>query len=286
MAYTKENITAYELNSRDSRIGEITNIATSILNNYTEDEKWKKINDENISLLRIYQGKEIDFIKTGKRWVITKSLRKNLKKLPYFILHNYPKKMDVYNKRHSQNKELPKDNKVEMNCFGSPSPMNELCDYIESWEKKNVLWSKESLNTSSLLLNTSIELNDSKIFRRCREIISEFSKEWIVAVRMEDDDLRSAEITKVYSKYKSKIFDIDKTIDSTTLANYFIKASTYRVQLNKHLCWDVFGDIMLDNLRRNTPEHKKTKIIECEKKDGCYEFLGKYYDMLEGNYES
>lgn len=54
--YNLDNIVKYELNSRDSRIGEITNIATSILNQYTKNEKWKKINEDNIALLRLYQG--------------------------------------------------------------------------------------------------------------------------------------------------------------------------------------------------------------------------------------
>lgn len=54
--YNTENITKYELNSRDNRIGEITNIATSILNQYTENKKWQKINEDNVALLRLYQG--------------------------------------------------------------------------------------------------------------------------------------------------------------------------------------------------------------------------------------
>ena len=51
-----EHITEYEMNSRDSRIGELTNCATSILNQYTENEKWKQIHADNISLLRLFQG--------------------------------------------------------------------------------------------------------------------------------------------------------------------------------------------------------------------------------------
>jgi hypothetical protein len=55
--YNKQSILEYELNSRDNRIGEITNIATSIENKYTIDEKWIKIYDDYVSLLRVYQGK-------------------------------------------------------------------------------------------------------------------------------------------------------------------------------------------------------------------------------------
>ena len=56
LGYDIENIATYELNSRDSRIGEITNVAMSIINQYTEDEEWQKINSDNVSLLRLFQG--------------------------------------------------------------------------------------------------------------------------------------------------------------------------------------------------------------------------------------
>ena len=56
LPYNQDNITDYELKSRDSRIGEITNIATSILNKYTEDKETKQVYEDDVSLLRLYQG--------------------------------------------------------------------------------------------------------------------------------------------------------------------------------------------------------------------------------------
>lgn len=56
LPYNQDNITDYELKSRDSRIGEITNIATSILNKYTEDKEIKQVYEDDVSLLRLYQG--------------------------------------------------------------------------------------------------------------------------------------------------------------------------------------------------------------------------------------
>ena len=57
LPYNQDNLTDYELKSRDSRIGEITNIATSILNKYTEDEDLKQLYADDVSLLRLYQRK-------------------------------------------------------------------------------------------------------------------------------------------------------------------------------------------------------------------------------------
>ncbi len=54
--YTKENIIEYEVMTRDNRIGEITNVATSIENRYTTNEDIKKLYSDYSSLLRIFQG--------------------------------------------------------------------------------------------------------------------------------------------------------------------------------------------------------------------------------------
>ena len=106
--YTEDNIVDYEMATRDSRIGELTNVATSIINQNTVDPSYQKMNDDNVSLLRIFQGKEIDYLKTGVRWQMNKGLRRYLKKLPYFLLYNYPKKLEAY-KKTKQNNANKKD---------------------------------------------------------------------------------------------------------------------------------------------------------------------------------
>ena len=103
--YTKENIIEYEVMTRDNRIGEITNVATSIENRYTTNDDIIKLYSDYSSLLRIFQGKEIDFLKTGFRWHMNTSLRKHLKQLPYFLLFNYPPKMKTYNSILEKNKK-------------------------------------------------------------------------------------------------------------------------------------------------------------------------------------
>ena len=40
----------------------------------------------------------------------------------------------------------------------------------------------------------------------------------------------------------------------------------------------IFNEVMLDNLRKNSPKQKSIKIVEGTQ----YEFLGKYYDLIEG----
>lgn len=54
--YNKENLIEYEVMTRDNRIGEITNVATSIENKYTTNEEIKELYSNYSSLLRIFQG--------------------------------------------------------------------------------------------------------------------------------------------------------------------------------------------------------------------------------------
>ena len=160
--YIKENITEYEIMTRDSRIGEITNAATSIENKYPYNEEIKKLYSDYSSLLRIIQGKEIDFLKTGFRMHMNSAIRNHMKKLPYFLLYNYPDKMKTYKNIMVCNKKIKnKDDKLPLNVYHSPSPMNELCDYICTWEKKNILWSKPKINladTKKLVTKDGIDL--------------------------------------------------------------------------------------------------------------------------------
>lgn len=54
--YTQDNIIEYEVMTRDNRIGEITNVATSIENRYVTDDDIKDLYSNYSSLLRIFQG--------------------------------------------------------------------------------------------------------------------------------------------------------------------------------------------------------------------------------------
>lgn len=57
--YGIESIVNYELATRDSRIGEITLVSCSMLNYRTDNEEMSRIYDDNVSLLRIFQGERL-----------------------------------------------------------------------------------------------------------------------------------------------------------------------------------------------------------------------------------
>jgi hypothetical protein len=287
--YIKKNITEYEINSRDNRIGEITNVATSIRNLYTTDAKWQKIYDDQVSLLRIFQGKEIDFQKTGVRWTMNKSLRKHLKKLPFFLLYNYPKKLNTYYNLKRKNKKIDnKEDKLELNAYRSPSPMNELSEYIDTWEKKSVLWDKNIIDTKCLIINNDLKLDNKQYIKQIKHIINDFTKEW--KREIENKSLKSYEgdydhLSIVINKYKKILANIIVN-DEELLANYVISVSYSNMSINKALAWNGYGDYIINNLKNNSPDNKRIRIVETPYKTATnYEFLGKYYEMIEGEFD-
>lgn len=289
--YTKENIIEYEVMTRDNRIGEITNVATSIENRYTTNEDIKKLYSNYASLLRCYQGKEIDFLKTGFRWHMNSGLRKHLKQLPYFLLYNYPSKLKTYKTLSEKNKQIEnKDDKVKLNAYHSPSPMNELCDYICTWEKKNILWDNDVNNlvdTRCLIINNDLDLSDKKIMKVCRRYVNQYAAEIKQHVKLHreksDDENHKFNMDAVVAEYRKCILE-ELQIDEELVANYVIKVSYSSISISKSFAWASYGDYIIDNLRNNTNPKRNVSIQEVPyKTNDSYEYLGKYYEFEVGD---
>ncbi len=284
--YTSENLTEYELMTRDSRIGEITNTATSIENKYTTNPEVHKLYEDFASLLRLFQGKEIDYLKTGLRWQMNAGLRKHLKQLPWFLLYNYPAKLAAYEKLQEKNKtiENPED-KLPVGCYRSPSPMNELCDYINAWEKRNIVWDTSVEDTGDLLINHNLDLDDRRLIRQIRHIINDFRlhlKELLVQKEQEKSETDYFEIENCLQIYKEKLAALIP--DEELLANYVIKVSYMNHSISKHLAWMGYGDYILTNLKANSPTPPTVTITETTPQTpGAYEYLGKYYLLEEAD---
>lgn len=276
--YNLDSIVNYECNSRDNRIGEITNIATSILNSHTEDKNWQKINADNVSLLRLYQGKEIDFIKVGYRWILTKHLRKYLKKLPFFLLYNYPQKLNVYYKIKKINKENEVDNRIPYNAYKSPSALNELCEYVNQWEKHKLIWDRSVVNTGYLLINDKLDLSNKYILKQIKGIINAFTVDFKEVLDKESDEENDKPFDILFDKYRVILSQIK--ISRELLANYCIKVCYQSIGTNKVLTWGLYGDIILKNLKDNSPNTDKYEIVLSDKNDNeSHEYLGKWYKI-------
>lgn len=287
--YTKENLIEYEVMTRDNRIGEITNVATSIENKYTTNPDIQKLYSDYSSLLRIFQGKEIDFLKTGFRWHMNSGLRKHLKQLPYFLLHNYPKKMKSYMNIIKKNKDVSDEDKEYLNAYHSPSPMNELCDYIETWEKKNILWDNkiDLVDTRCLIINNDLDLSDKKVLKKCRKFINMYAVDIKQHLNLHrdksDDEDHKFNMDEVVNEYKEELLNEIK-LPENIIANYIIKASYSSVSISKSLAWSAYGDYIIENLKNNTNPKRNISIREVPyKTDNSYEYLGKYYEFEVGD---
>lgn len=284
-AYTTENITEYEVKMRDSRIGEITNVATSIENKYFEDDDTKKRYSDYTSLLRIYQGKEIDALKTGFRWHLPNSLRNHLKQLPYFLLYNYPAKMKAYQKIVEKNKHIDDTQKKQpLNVFFSPSPMNELCDYICAWEKRHIQWNNcmnDLVDTQCLIINNDLELNNKEILRLCKRTVNQYAADFKYYMS-KYPDWNKMQTQELINTHKTALSSLN--LDEETLANYVIKASYSSFTVSKSFCWNAYGDYILKNLIANTNPKRNISIHEVPyKTNNSYEYLGKYYEFEVGD---
>lgn len=287
--YTKENLIEYEVMTRDNRIGEITNVATSIENKYTTNPDIQKLYSDYSSLLRIFQGKEIDFLKTGFRWHMNSGLRKHLKQLPYFLLHNYPKKMKSYMNIIKKNKDASDEDKEYLNTYHSPSPMNELCDYIETWEKKNILWDNkiDLVDTRCLIIDNDLDLSDRKVLKKCRKFINMYAVDIKQHLNLHrdksDDEDHKFIMDEVVNDYKAELLN-EIGLPENIIANYVIKASYSSVSISKSLAWSAYGDYIIENLKNNTNPKRNISIREVPyKTDNSYEYLGKYYEFEVGD---
>lgn len=187
--------------------------------------------------------------------------------------------MNSYVRVQKKNKELGNGDRIKNNAYHSCSPMNELCEYIDRWEKQKLVWDKSVMNTGVLLINNKLKLKDKDIFEKLKRINNEFSKEWRETLFLKDSD-DSVDLERVLNKYRDKLLPLMK--DRYLLANYFIKVCYESVNTNKTLCWHVFGDEIIKNLILNSPKEKETEIKICEEQsDNSFEFLGKYYEMSE-----
>ena len=289
--YNKENIIEYEVMTRDNRIGEITNVATSIENKYTTNEEIKELYSNYSSLLRIFQGKEIDFLKTGTRWQMSSGLRKHLKQLPYFLLFNYPKKLKTYTTLKEKNKSIEvKEDKVKLNAYHSPSPMNELCDYICTWEKKNIMWDNnlnDLMDTRVLIINNDLDLSDKKISKIVRRYINDYAEEIRNHMKLYEDNSDNQDyhfaMNEIVNKFKRNLSE-ELNLDEETVANYVIKVSYNNFSISKSFAWAGYADYIIKNLKNNSNPKRNISIVEVPyKTNNSYEYLGKFYEFKAVN---
>ena len=224
---------------------------------------------------------------------MTKGLRKHLNQLPYFLLFNYPKKMKTYLKSKEKNKHIdnPQD-KIKSNAYHSPSPMNELCDYICTWEKKNILWDnqlQDLIDTRCLIINNDLALDDKNVLKIARRYVNLYADELRKHLNMnkskdksDSDDYRFA-MDKLVERYKQNL-QRETDLSEELIANYVIKVSYGNFSISKSLAWSAYGDYIIKNLKTNSNPQRNISITEVPyQTNNSYEYLGKFYEFKEAD---
>ena len=222
---------------------------------------------------------------------MSSGLRKHLKQLPYFLLFNYPKKLKTYNNLKEKNKSIEnKEDRVKLNAYHSPSPMNELCDYICTWEKKNIMWDnnlKDLIDTRVLIVNNDLDLNDKNIIKIVRRYINEYAEEIRTHMKMHEGNNGNQEyhfaMDEIVKRFKINLSN-ELKLDEEMIANYVIKTSYNNFSISKSLAWAGYADYIIKNLRNNSNPKRNISIVEVPyKTNDSYEYLGKFYEFKAVN---
>ena len=230
---------------------------------------------------------------------MSSGLRKHLKQLPYFLLFNYPKKLKTYNTLKEKNKGIEsKEDRFKLNAYHSPSPMNELCDYICTWEKKNIMWDNnlnDLIDSRVLIVNNDLDLNekDRKISKIVTRYINEYADELKKHINMQDIEKNNVDsddkdyhfaIEELIGKFK---YNLSKELgieNEELIANYVIKYSYKSFSRSKAFAWSAYADYIIKNLKNNSNPKRNISIEEVPyKTNDSYEYLGKYYTFKAVN---
>lgn len=230
-------------------------------------------------------------MKTGFRWQMNKGLRKHLKQLPYFLLFNYPAKLKTYRTLSEKNKKVEnKEDKVKLNAYHSPSPMNELCDYICTWEKKNILWNNnlnDLMDTRVLIVNNDLNLSDKKVLKVVRRYVNNYAEEIRKHMDLADNNNTSQDhhfaMNEIVKRFKQGLLE-ELKLDEETIANYVIKVSYNNFSISKSFAWAGYADYIIKNLKNNSNPRRNISIVEVPyKTNNSYEYLGKFYEFKAVN---
>ena len=228
---------------------------------------------------------------------MSSGLRKHLKQLPYFLLFNYPQKLKTYTTLKEKNKGIEnKEDKLKLNSYRSPSPMNELCEYICTWERKNILWDnnlKDLMDTRVLIINNDLDLSDKKIIKTVRRYINDYAQEMRKHLEMHKDAMAKNTndchttyyftMSLIADKFKENLSK-ELNIDEEIIANYVIKTSYSSFSISKSFAWAAYADYIIKNLKNNSNPRRNISIEEVPyKTNNSYEYLGKFYEFRAVN---
>jgi hypothetical protein len=128
-----------------------------------------------------------------------------------------------------------------------------------------------------------MDLSDRTAIRICRRYINQYADEIKQQIRLQNEtdgaQNRTFDREALTALFKEKLMR-ELQMDSDLAANYVIKASYASVSASKSFAWSAFGDVILANIKRNSPPQKARSIREVPAgTEGSLAYLGKYYTI-------
>jgi ATP/maltotriose-dependent transcriptional regulator MalT len=149
----------------------------------------------------------------------------------------------------------------------------------------NIIPAPPIVDTRCLIINDKFQLDDKAIIKNIKHLINEFADKWRKALdektsKQTEGDYNNFDV--LINAYKKKLSNLIPN-NEELIANYVIKVSYSNMSISKVLAWKGYGDYIIKNLKDNTPITKRTMIVETPyKTEFSYEYLGKYYDLRDG----
>jgi hypothetical protein len=271
---TFENRLKITMRTLSSKIGEISNYATSYHNRTPRTEEQRKIYESYIDLLSIANGKEIDKAKTGVNYSVPRHIAKYGKTLPYFMQYASP----YY-------KTLKKFNNAQSN-------MNRLCKDLERWDKSFRYKRTYKDFDYTIMIDESVPVEEEHA-TAIEELFLEFCKETAELAKLQA-------ALRAYHKHKDEFPDYftaamanEATVDwqyyynlyrrkcnvvcrsHQELANIAVRLCYEKYpKKNQKFMWIVAGDGILQNLKQ-VPLYLPRRAD-----DGPDIYRGEHYEMV------
>ena len=306
-----------DIKSFDTKIGQITNYSTSfycLIQKYKNDNTphGRKCYDELIERLKLTrksQGDEIDHAKGiatnpyPKHWITKQFIDPDdspeLKahkeflneicgdKKPEFFKYRYYKSGSAFKTAEESNEicnSLTPDHTNQSNLLTYDSDMNKIFHYMESNLKAlHNTYQSTRIGIPELLKTTNEPLNDPDKIQIIQDIANDyFDRRKIFKQGLEKEyaDIHQyiAHIQKdVVSQYLTSFESMDDLI------NYVVEVCYVRnYKQSKSFAWNVFGEFLIQNLIRNTPE---PITLPLRRDCGSIEYLYNHYDLYELSHE-
>jgi len=272
-----DNIAENTILSFDSRIGELSNIATCYLNKIPTTEKGISRKEEAVDFISICNGKEIDFAKTGVRFHLPFMISKYRGNYPMFMQYagSYYKSMKQYNNSLSNMNKLAIDiNKFEIK-------LNNVIKNNKKIKFDYSIMQKDNFKIDKNILEEAIDL-----FKEYDAKMSDLKKEAYMAQNYNKYKNNFEHMTKYevinsqinwkayYDYYREKVDNIFKGFSEEVIASYLVEIC-YGIyaKKGKSFAWALYPNGILKNI-------KDKKIgLPVRDPNGEYEYLGRRYTI-------